>query len=241
MAILRNQRKLAAVSRSAPEKTRNNPSQNTLHPGMAEEYINQDSKKIKGRVTEELSQESSRTESSNLGALYKLDEFLLNPHVRTCSLSFPGTCRNSNSENREPTGDRSPDDPCPKARFFSHHPGNLNSSELEDYPHMVKGFPEEFRNRSHMVTEFQEEIPYCYPGTSSGKQKKAHSTSQPQFRSEKTPATNEADQILSALQQLATNSNSANFNNNIKRFSKLPKSLTTTTFYSTVSSCEWEP
>ena len=38
----------------------------------------------------------------------------------------------------------------------------------------------------------------------------------------------EADQILLALQQLATNFNSANFNNNISRFSKLPKSLTTT-------------
>ena len=38
----------------------------------------------------------------------------------------------------------------------------------------------------------------------------------------------EADQILLALQQMAMNSNSANFNNNISRISKLPKSLTTT-------------
>ena len=45
---------------------------------------------------------------------------------------------------------------------------------------------------------------------------------------ENTPATIEADQILLALQQLATNSNSANVNNNSNRFSKLPKSLTTT-------------
>ena len=52
--------------------------------------------------------------------------------------------------------------------------------------------------------------------------------SQPQFCSESTPATIEADQILLALQQLATNSNSANFNYNISRISKLPKSLTTT-------------
>ena len=77
-----------------------------------------------------------------------------------------------------------------------------------------------------MMTATQEEIPYCSPTTSSGKQKKARSTSQPQFRSENTPATTEADQILLALQQLATNS--ANFNNNISRISKLPKSLTTT-------------
>ena len=38
----------------------------------------------------------------------------------------------------------------------------------------------------------------------------------------------EAGQILLAFQQLATNSNSANFNNNINKISKLPKSLTTT-------------
>ena len=42
------------------------------------------------------------------------------------------------------------------------------------------------------------------------------------------PAAIEADQILLALQQLATNLNSANFNNNINRISKLPNSLTTT-------------
>ena len=79
-----------------------------------------------------------------------------------------------------------------------------------------------------MVTETQEETPYCSLSTSSGKQKKARSTSQPQLRSENTLATIEADQILLALQELATNSYSANFNNNISRISKLPKSPTTT-------------
>ena len=79
-----------------------------------------------------------------------------------------------------------------------------------------------------MTRETQEEIPYCSTSTSSGKEKKARSTSQPQFRSENAPATLEADQILLALQQLATNSNPANLNNNISRISKLPNSLTTT-------------
>ena len=76
----------------------------------------------------------------------------------------------------------------------------------------------------------QEEIPYCSPTTSSGKKKKARSTSQPQFRSENTPPppTIEPNQVLLAPEQLATNSNSGNFNNNISRISKLPKSLTTT-------------
>ena len=93
---------------------------------------------------------------------------------------------------------------------------------------MVTRVQEEIRNRPHMVTETQEEVPYCSPSTSSGRQKKAGFTSQPQFCSENTPATIEADQILLALQHLATNSNSANFNNNISRILKLPKSLTTT-------------
>ena len=93
---------------------------------------------------------------------------------------------------------------------------------------MVTRGPEDFRHNPHTMTATQEVIPYCSPTTSSGKQKKARSTSQPQFRSENTPALIEADQILLALQQLATNSNSANFNNIISRISKLPKFLTAT-------------
>ena len=79
-----------------------------------------------------------------------------------------------------------------------------------------------------MMTGVHEEVLYCFPSTSSGKQKKNRSTSQPQFRSENTPVTIEADQILLANQQLANNNNSATFHNNINRISKLPKSLSTT-------------
>ena len=100
--------------------------------------------------------------------------------------------------------------------------------EIRYRPDTVRGASEEMRNGLDMVTAVQEDIPYCSSGISSGKQKKARSTSQPQFRSENTPATIEADQFLLALQQLATNSNSANVNNNSNRFSKLPKSLMTT-------------
>ena len=46
---MRNKRKLAAVSRKIPEKTRNNQSQNTLDPGMAEEYITELSEELKQR------------------------------------------------------------------------------------------------------------------------------------------------------------------------------------------------
>ena len=157
-----------------------------------------------------------------MGALSKLDEFLLNPQVRTCSVAVPGTSRSSNLENLGTNEDRPSDDPGPEVEFSYPEFG------AETNPHMVTGATREIRQDPHMTMETQEEIPYCSTSTSSGKQKKARSTSQPQFRSENTPAALEADQILLALQQLATNSNSANFNNNFSRISKLPKSLTTT-------------
>ena len=93
---------------------------------------------------------------------------------------------------------------------------------------MVTGATEQIRNRHDMVTGVHEEVTYCSPSTSSGKQKKNRSTSQPQFRIENTPETIEADQVLLALQQLAINNNSANFHYNTNRISKLPKALTTT-------------
>ena len=92
---------------------------------------------------------------------------------------------------------------------------------------IVTGATQQFGN-CHDLTGVHEEVTYCPPSTSSVKQKENRSTSQPHFRSENTPAIFEADQILLALQQLANNNNSANFQNNINRISKLPKSLTTT-------------
>ena len=227
MATLRNKSKLAEVSRETPEGSRSSRAQNVLDPESAQDYISQVSEEIKGRVTKKLSKEFSKAESRILGALSKLDELLLKPQVRTCYVAVPGTSRNNNSENQETTGDCSSDDPYPKVGYFSHHSDQPNSPETENSPHMVKGVTEETRQYPHMMTATQEEIPYCSPTTSSGKQKKAHSTSQPKFRSENTPATIEADQILLAPQQLATNSISANFNNNFSRISKLPQSLTT--------------
>ena len=102
------------------------------------------------------------------------------------------------------------------------------TGEIRQCPDMVTRATGETRQCRDMVTAVQEEIPYCSCGISSGNQKKARSTSQPQFHSENTPATTETDQILLALQQMATDSNSANVNNNSNRISKLPKSLTTT-------------
>ena len=76
MTTLRNKKKLAAVSRETPENTGNSQSQNTLDPGLAQEYISQVSEEIEGRVvTKKLSKEFSRTESRILGAFLSLSNF----------------------------------------------------------------------------------------------------------------------------------------------------------------------
>ena len=160
MATLRNKRKLAAVSRETPETSRICRGQNLLDPELTEDYISQVSEEIQGRVTMKLSKEFSKTESRILGTLSKLDEFLLNPQVRTCSVAVQGTSRNANSENRETHGDRSSDDPYPEMGYFPHQSGQLNSPETEtnshmvseNYPHMVTGGPEEIRQQPHMMT-----------------------------------------------------------------------------------------
>ena len=255
MAKLRNKRKVAAVTSEIDEEyPRNGQSRNTSVPRTNEEYITKVFEEIQGSVTKRLSQQFSRTESQIFYALSKLDEFLLNPQIRTHSGTVPGTFRYTNVGNQGTDEDDSQIDPHPEAGILRSQTTQSSGpedghfmvtgviEETHDSHDMVTGATEQIRNRHdmvtgiqteirycpHMVTTVQEEIPYCSPGTSSGKQKKARSTSQPQFRSENTLATIEADQILLAVQQLATNSNSANVNNNSNKVSKLPKSLTTT-------------
>ena len=137
MATLRNKKKLAAVARETFEGSRSSRRQKVLDPELTQDYISQVSEDIEGRVTKKLSREFSKTESRVLGALSKLDEFLLNPQVRACYVAVPGTSRNANLENRETHVDRSPDDPYPELGYFPHHSGQLNSPETETNSHMV--------------------------------------------------------------------------------------------------------
>ena len=103
MVTLRNKRKLAAVASETQEKKpRNGPSGNTSVPRINDEHITQVSEEIEGRFTKKTSQKFSRTESGILGALSKLDKFLLNPQIRTHTGTVPGTFRNTNVENQEP-------------------------------------------------------------------------------------------------------------------------------------------
>ena len=97
MASLRNKRKLAAVSREAPGGSRTSRGRNVLDPELTQDYISQVSEEIEGRVTKKLSKEFNKTESRILGTLSKLDEFLLNPQVRACSV-IQGASRNANQK-----------------------------------------------------------------------------------------------------------------------------------------------
>ena len=137
METLKNRRKLAAVSREAPEGTRSSRAQNVLDPESTQDYISQVYEAIEGRVTKKLSKEFSRTESSTLGALSKLDEFLLNPQVRTCSVAVPGTSRNTSVENQGTNEEDFPSDPHPEAGLFRSH--TTQNSGPEDGPDMVTG------------------------------------------------------------------------------------------------------
>ena len=115
MASLRNKRKLAAVTRETQEEhPRNGQSRNTSVPWINEEYITQVSEEIEGRVTKKLSQELSKTESRILCALSKLDDFLLNPQIKTHSGTVRGTIRNTNMENQGTNEDDSQSDPHPE-------------------------------------------------------------------------------------------------------------------------------
>ena len=115
MATLTNKRKLAAVARETQqEHHRNGQSRITSVPRIKVQYVTQVSEEIEGRVTKKLSHEFSRTEYHILGALSKLDEFLLNPQVRTQSGTVPGTSRNADVENQEPNEDRSQNNPHPE-------------------------------------------------------------------------------------------------------------------------------
>ena len=79
MATLRNKRKLAALNtENCEDYPRSNMAQNSNVPRSQENYISQVSEGIELRVTKKLSQEFSKTENRILGALARLDDFLMN-------------------------------------------------------------------------------------------------------------------------------------------------------------------
>ena len=177
----------------------------------------------------------------------------MHPLIQGHSGTAPETSRNVFSISQGTNEDDSQSNLHPEAGLFNNQ--MTPNSGPEERHDVVTGATEQICNRHDMVTGFQkeslnghdqvtgakeqirnchdmtgvhEEVTYCSLSTSSGKQKKNRSTSEPQIPSENTPATIEGDETLLAVQQLPNNNNSANFHNIINRISKLLKSLTTT-------------
>ena len=213
--------------------------ENSSAPRSQEDYITQVSEEIEGKVTKRLSKEFSRTENRVLGALARLDDFLMNPLLPGDSGTTPEPSRNALNTSQGTNEDDSQNDPRPESGVF--HGQMTQNYGPKDRHDIVTGVQKKSLYRHDMVTGateqigicqnmtgVHEEVTYCPPSTSSGKQKKNSSTSQPEFRSKNTPATIEEDPVLLVLQQLANNNNSPSFHNIINRISKLPKSLTST-------------
>ena len=136
---------MAAVTRETQEeRLRNGQSRNTSVPRINVEYITQASGEIEDRVPKKLSQDFSRTESRIWGALSKLDEFLLNPQIRTHSGTVPGTLRNTNVENQGKNEDDSQSHPHPEAGIFRSQTTQNSGPEVGH--DRVTGGPEEIRN-----------------------------------------------------------------------------------------------
>ena len=100
------------------EHPRNNMAQNSNVPRSQEDYITQVSEEIEGRFTEKLSQEFSRTENRILGALARLDDFLMNPLLQGHRGTAPETSRNALSTSQGTNGEDSQSDLHPEAGIF---------------------------------------------------------------------------------------------------------------------------
>ena len=126
-----NKRKLAALNKeNCEEHHMSILGQNPNVPRSQEDYITQVSEEIEGRVTKKLSQEFSTTEYCILGALARLDDFLMNP-LQGHSGTTPEMCRNALSINQVTNEDDSQSNPHPEV-------GLLNSGR-EDRHDMVTG------------------------------------------------------------------------------------------------------
>ena len=110
---------------------------------------------IEVSVTKKLCQEFSRTESRILGALSKLNEFRLNPQVRTHSGTVPKTLRNTIVENQKPNEDRSQDDLHPELGPSVCRSRHSNDSDPDKF--------QEFKKRFAIALTWRQEFEKRFP------------------------------------------------------------------------------
>ena len=73
-----------------------------------------------------------------------MDEFLLNPQVRAQSGTVPGTSPYSNTENQEPSTDRSQDDPRPEVGTSIYQSSQSTDTDLEASYSCINGDNQRF-------------------------------------------------------------------------------------------------
>ena len=119
--------------------------QNSKVSRSQEDYKTQISEEIEGRVTKKLPQEFSRTEIRILGALSRLDDFLINPLIHGHFGTALETSRNAQGIKQGRKEDDSQCDSHPEARIFNNQMTRISGRE--------DGYD--------MVTGSHEEVTYC--------------------------------------------------------------------------------
>ena len=119
MATQRIGRQLEALNReNFQEHPRSNLAQNSNVSRSQADYITIVSEENEGRRTKKLSQEFTKMENRILGALSRLDDFLMNPLVQGHSRTTPETSLNAYGTNQRTIEDDSQTDDCPEARLL---------------------------------------------------------------------------------------------------------------------------
>ena len=127
MATLANKRRLAALNKeNCEDHPESNLEQNSDVRRSQQYYKTQVSEGIEGRVTKKLSQEFSRTENRILGALSRLDDYLMNTLIQGQFATAPETSRNAFSTKQGTIEDDPQSDPHPQS-FIFHNQTTRNS------------------------------------------------------------------------------------------------------------------
>ena len=133
---------LAAINKeNCEDYPRSNLARNSIVLRSQEDYITQVSEETGVKVTKKLSKGFSRTENRILGALARLDDFLMNLLIQGQSRTTPEMSRNAFSTNQGTNEDDSESDPHPEAGIFGNE--TMRNSGQEDQHDMVTGVQRE--------------------------------------------------------------------------------------------------
>ena len=111
------------------EHPRSNLAQNSNVPRSQGDYITQVSEEIEGRVPKKLPKEFIRKKNRILGALARLEDFLMNSLLQRQSGTTPETSWNASRTSQRTIEDDSRSDPHPEAGIFNNQTTRNSGSE----------------------------------------------------------------------------------------------------------------